>query len=182
MTSQCPRQLKTYKLKRRTLKQLKTDQKTNTLVNKTTAVYEKIKNHENNLKNSKNFGADKAQTTQNKEAKQTQKTIKPKSLGSSTKRTKTDTEHQDKHQGRQNKQGKQQQQQKPAKNIDKDEIIDLTKQHSSRNTIKKSTLLIGSSILKKIKTNDLNENTAVRTIPGATIDKTKHKFDELNTE
>ena len=36
--------------------------------------------------------------------------------------------------------------------------------------------------MKNIKTNDLNENTAVRTIPGATIDKIKHKLDELNTE
>ena len=113
------------------------DQKTNTLVNKTTAVYEKIKNHENNLKNSKNCGADKTQTTQNKESTQTQETIKPKRLGSSTKRTKTDTEHLDKHQGRQKKQGKEQQQQKPVKHIDEDEIIDLTKQHSSGNTIKK---------------------------------------------
>ena len=35
---------------------------------------------------------------------------------------------------------------------------------------------------KKHKTNELNENTAVRTIPSATIDKIKHKLDELNTE
>ena len=46
--------------------------------------------------------------------------------------------------------------------------------------IKHETLIIGSSILKNVKTNTLNENTTVRTIPGATIEKLQQKLDNLD--
>ena len=58
----------------------------------------------------------------------------------------------------------------------------MTKSVPERNTINQSTLLIGSSILKNIKTSDLNDNTAVRTVPGATIHKIKNKLLDLNID
>ena len=64
---------------------------------------------------------------------------------------------------------------KNADSTNEEECIDLTKSFSQRNKIKQQTLLIGSSILKNIKTSDLNDSTAVRTISGATIEKIKRQ-------
>ena len=62
------------------------------------------------------------------------------------------------------------------------QMIDLTQTYKPRKSIKQSTLLIGSSILKNVKTNQLHENTAVRTFPGATISTIKSKLSDLNIE
>ena len=65
-------------------------------------------------------------------------------------------------------------------NINEDETIDLTKTATPKKQINQSTLLVGSSILKGVKTNDLNKNTAVRTFPGATIEKLQNKLNQYD--
>ena len=70
------------------------------------------------------------------------------------------------------------------------ERIDLTNDVEStaapkfkpRNVIKQSTLIIGSSLLKNIKVNDLNKSTAVRTFSGATIETIQSKMAQLNLD
>ena len=58
----------------------------------------------------------------------------------------------------------------------------MTKSYTHQNTIKQSTLLIGSSILKNIKTNELNDDTAIRSISGATITTLKDRIIDLNID
>ena len=48
--------------------------------------------------------------------------------------------------------------------------------------IEHSTLLTGSSLLKKVNTNQLNANTTVRSFSGATIDSLKSKLSEYNLD
>lgn len=160
------------------------DQKTNQIVNKTTAVFEKIKLHENNLKKSAGTQVyeqnDGAQVKQTKNSKQTQQSAIPKVTEASKKRADADKGKTTKFCEQRKKPKKQLQTQNLNKSADINELIDLTK--PTRNTIKQSTLLIGSSILKNIKTSELNRNTAVRTISGATIDMMKDKLSNLNTE
>lgn len=60
------------------------------------------------------------------------------------------------------------------------EPIDLTSK--PRKIITKSTLIAGSSILKRIKTHDLNTHTAVRTFPGAKIETLKTKLEEFDLD
>ena len=61
--------------------------------------------------------------------------------------------------------------QKPTydKTDENQEIIDLKKHETSKKN-EHSTLLTGSSLLKKVNTNQLNANTTVRSFSGATID------------
>ena len=51
-----------------------------------------------------------------------------------------------------------------------------------KQTIKQSTPLIGSSILKNIKTKDLSDDVAVKTVPGATIEMFTSKLSEHDIE
>ena len=81
-----------------------------------------------------------------------------------------------------NQKPKPQSQSRNTDSPNEEECIDLTKPVSHQNTIKQSTLIIGSSILKNVKINDLNENTAVRTVSGATIERLKDKIIGLNIE
>ena len=60
------------------------------------------------------------------------------------------------------------------------DLIDLT--IKPKTVIKHETLIIGSSILKNVKINNLNEKTTVRTIPGATVEKQKSRFDSLDID
>ena len=148
------------------------DQKTNQIRNKTTAVFNKIKTFENSVK--KNLNAptyepslDRSQVAQNQKPIQSKKTVKPKVAGSSAKLTSHDKnqtdftwagqqdKRPDQQQKKRKKQTKKQQQKNPNWNldttIDENECIDLTKTYAPRNTIKQSTLLIGSFILKNEK-------------------------------
>ena len=54
--------------------------------------------------------------------------------------------------------------------------VDLTQSHQPTKIIKQSTLLVGSSILKNVKTSELNRNTTVRSFPGATIETLDSKL------
>ena len=70
-----------------------------------------------------------------------------------------------------------------AKSLNDNETIDLTT--DSKKTITQSTLLVGSSILKGIKTKDLQQNATVRSFPGArtdTICNSLSKYDISNCE
>ena len=58
----------------------------------------------------------------------------------------------------------------------------MPKSSNPRNNIRQSTLLIGSSILKNVKTEELTDKTAVRTYPGATIEYIETKLSELNSD
>ena len=58
--------------------------------------------------------------------------------------------------------------------------IDLTK--IPNKVINKSTLLVGSSILKGVQTSELKPNAAVRTFSGATIDVVKTKLGEYDID
>ena len=71
--------------------------------------------------------------------------------------------------------------QKPTheKPNDAQETIDLTK---PLKTMKHATLLAGSSLLKKVNTNQLNADTTVRSFSGATIDSLESKLSEYNLD
>ncbi|MCG8077802.1 MAG: SGNH/GDSL hydrolase family protein, partial [Candidatus Thiodiazotropha taylori] len=152
--------------------------------NKTTTVYEEIKHQENNIKNSAGIracvpseGNTKLAPNKNLNLKQKQRSANPNDPKASTNPAKVEDQL-NKVREQQNNRRKQKQNQNKSANLD--ELIDLTK--PTKVTIKQSTLLIGSSILKNIKTSDLTRDTTVRTIPGATIDTVKDKLNNLNIE
>ena len=60
------------------------------------------------------------------------------------------------------------------------ETIDLTTQ--PKKSIQTSTLLVGSSILKGIRTAYLKPNVAVRTFPGATVDSLRTKLGDYDLD
>ena len=62
---------------------------------------------------------------------------------------------------------------------DNTDLVDLTLK--PKTVIKNETLIIGSSILKNVKINNLNEKTMVRTIPGA-VEKMKSRLDSLDID
>ena len=65
------------------------------------------------------------------------------------------------------------------------ETIDLThesKTHASKNHIRQTTLLVGSSLLKGIRNSDLKQNTTVRSFSGAKLDTIGGKLSKYNTE
>ena len=69
----------------------------------------------------------------------------------------------------------------PNSNTDEvEEFIDLTK--ISKKHISQTTLLVGSSILKGVKTNQLNSDTAVRSFPGATTVSLREKLKTYDIE
>ena len=66
------------------------------------------------------------------------------------------------------------------------ETVDLTKTTRPKKSIKHATLLTGDSILRKVRTSELNANTTVRSFPGATINTLKsylsgYDLDECKT-
>ena len=62
------------------------------------------------------------------------------------------------------------------------DTIDLTDSQSHKKTIHQSTLLVGSSIFKNIRVNELKKNTAVRSFPGATIKSLQSKLRQFNID
>ena len=154
------------------------DQKTNLIQNKTTAVFDKIKLFENNV-----VKKDVPATETKHQAVRKQTSVKTKTQNNSQDKSRKEPPR--KHQ-KPNYHINHTQKPKPQtqnRNTDSiNECIDLTKSYTRRNTIKQSTLLIGSSILKNIKTNGLNDDTAVRSISGATITTLKDKIIDLNID
>ena len=76
------------------------------------------------------------------------------------------------------------------RNQQEERIVDLTDDDSSNGftevkktkSIKQTTLIVGSSLLKNVKVSDLNRSTAVRTFSGAKIDTIKTKLSEYNLD
>ena len=76
------------------------------------------------------------------------------------------------------------------RNQQEERIVDLTDEDSSNGftevkktrSIKQTTLIVGSSLLKNVKVSDLNRSTAVRTFSGAKIDTIKTKLSEYNLD
>ena len=171
------------------------DKKSTQILTKTSAVFEKVKLHANSLPTNTRVGADAtvsqsikstASTTNNKPKVNTvrQRSVKP-SKNKPRPSSRTDQPHLQT-QRKQQKQVQQVQNQQHSQQIsnanNRSQVIDLTQTYKPRKFIKQSTLLIGSSILKNVKTNQLHENIAVRTFPGATISTIKSKLSDLNIE
>ena len=70
----------------------------------------------------------------------------------------------------------------PMRPMEEIETVDLTKSPKSKRPIFQSTLLVGSSILKSVKVNELKKNTAVRSFPGATIEGLERKLNNYNID
>ena len=62
------------------------------------------------------------------------------------------------------------------------ETVDLTKSLKSKRPICQSILVVGSSIFKGVKVIELKKNTAVRSFPGATIDRLENKLNILKAK
>lgn len=170
------------------------DKKSTQILNKTSAVFEKVKLHANSLTTNACVGADatvsqtsKSTTcTTNNKLKVT--TVRQRPVKPSKNKPHPSSRIGKPHLQTQRKQQKQVQQVQNKQhspqmnNANRSQVIDLTQTYKPKKFIKQSTLLIGSSILKNVKTNQLHENTAVRTFPGATISTIKAKLSDLNIE
>ena len=158
------------------------EQKSNTIIDKTTTVLDKVKSYSEVIKsntaqiqnsessirmkpaatNPSQMSERRTIDSQQKSA-ETQKSLKPKTKpGNQTKNRR----------GNENKQNEN----------DVAEQIDLTLSPKRVKTTNKSTLLVGSSILKNVKVNDLKNNTTVRSFPGATINSLKRKLSGYNID
>ena len=168
-----------------------TDQKTNKILNKTTAVFDKVKTWENNLKRN---DVPEPQTTQSENNQKTNvnSESKPNMPASQNKKNKAPNNTKNKEQHNKNRTDQQttkksenqiqhQQKQSNARSDEQNEVIDLTTR-KTKQVIRQDTLIIGSSILKNIKICELNDNTAVKTVRGATIDTLKAKLDDLEID
>ena len=62
------------------------------------------------------------------------------------------------------------------------ETVDLTKSPKPKGQIYQSTLLVGSSITEDIQVNELKKHTAVRSFPGATIERLQNKLKQYNIQ
>ena len=169
-------------------KTLKTslDQKSCQILNKTTAVLDKIKTKtDDSMKVTEepkisNNTINKTETTnanqsasQKKQFKKPQGKTQQKLLNSTyTKRSA--------HSSIVLKQVQPQRSQPTLNTDDETDHIDLTE--SARKPIKQPTLLIGSSILKQVQTNELNGHTTVRSFPGATITTLNDKIKKYNID
>ena len=168
------------------------DQKSCQIINKTTAVFEKVKAHEENFKNIKMI-PDQHQDQQTMNPNKTQNrpskpdytkpknntnltNAKSKKIRKPMEETKVTTPK-PKYQTE-----KTTQHSSPGElhsTNDEHEVIDLTNKPTK--VIHKPTLLVGSSILKGVKTSDLNPNVAIKSFPGATTDSIKDSLSDYDT-
>ena len=153
------------------------DQKSCQILNKTSAVLDKVKTSksekpkQNVTTEVRDLISVSSETTRNKQpTKLTQSHKTPQTAGNSRpKQTERVNKIHEKQTSR-NLTVPKQKQSRPI--VD----VDLTQSHQPTKTIKQSTLLVGSSILKNVKTNELNRNTTVRSFPGATIETLDSKL------
>ena len=167
------------------------DQKSCQILNKTAAVFDKLKAQTENEKNSLSTGGkitkQREQTKPRSESENrisnTGNSIKQNGPIHRPKSTQQDSKSKPRLQTQQNSEIGQTRLKKPqfTNTVGSEtEPIDLTSK--SRKIISKSTLIAGSSILKRIKTHELNTYTAVRTFPGARIETLQTKLDEFDLE
>ena len=160
------------------------DQKSCQIVNKTNAILEKVKTHNEELKtlskpNSRiqqilektdKHSTERIETNTNTRVNTTgrDKTHKSKTIpSSSTGSTNNKLQNKRSHSNKTN-----------IISNDENEPIDLT----DKKCINQTTLLVGDSILKDIKNNDLKPNTTVRSFPGATIETLTSKLNNYDIE
>ena len=163
------------------------NQKTCQILNKTTAVFDKVKTHTKNLKTCTSASLKFQSVAHSKSAKQLKESHeqidKPKSYANTKTagkiRKPADKPRLSKSRNNVKLQHKHNQ---PSFTTmisnNKDDPIDLTEKRS----IKQPTLVVGSSILKGVKTNELKPNTTVRSFPGATTATLKDKLSAYNIE
>ena len=160
------------------------DQKSCQILNKTTAVLDKIKTKtDDSMKvaeepNISSNTINKTETTNaNQSASQKKQFKKPQGKTQQKLLNSTHT----KRSAHSSIVLKQSQRSQPTLNTDDEtDHIDLTE--SPRKPIKQPTLLIGSSILKQVQTNELNGHTTVRSFSGATITTLKDKIKKYNID
>ena len=160
------------------------DQKSCQILNKTSAVLDKVKtsksekNKQNVITEVRDSISISSETTRNNQHTKLPQSVKtPQTAGNSRlKQTeRVDKIHDKNRHQKQTSRNLTVQKQKQS-NVD----VDLTKSHQPTKIIRQSTLLVGSSILKNVKTNELNRNTTVRSFPGATIETLDSKLSEYD--
>ncbi|MEW8547186.1 MAG: GDSL-type esterase/lipase family protein, partial [Candidatus Thiodiazotropha sp.] len=171
------------------------DQKTCQLLNKTSAVLEKVKSRADSVKTAispsqrildseiiRSASSTSSQSTNTNEV--TRKQVQPTKEGTNTRDVPINANLKPSGLKNQNSKPKQ-----PKKRIsqnvdtrDENELIDLTDTLKPTKFINRSTLLVGSSILKGVKVNELKSNVAVRSFPGATIETLRRRLLEFNID
>ena len=161
------------------------DQKTCQILNKTTAVFDTVKTHSENFKTLISSSPKFQSVEQSRPIKQSNeshvKINNPKTDATTTRKIRKPNDKPRLSKGRVNTELPQKliQSVDPTEfSNDKDDPIDLT----GKKPIKQSTLLVGSSILKGVKTNELKQDTTVRSFSGATTVTLKDKLSSYNLE
>ena len=162
------------------------DQKSCQILNKTTAVFEKVKEQSDKIKTiSESTKYTKQPDIERNEPKQQSESTRQKNIPNKLNHKRP---HLNNKQGvtkklTSNGETKAERFRKPKSlkqlSIDS-ETIDLT--HDTKKSIKESTLLVGSSIFKTIKNKDLKSNATVRSFPGATTETLKTKLQQYDLD
>lgn len=168
------------------------DQKSCKIINQTAAVLEKVKVQSENIKtitksnqklhySDSNNTAETSQTVTSKDSETAEVHIND-SERKRFKKPKQKAKKSNPYTAKKNNPNSQKAQKShPNSNTDEvEEFIDLTK--NSKKHISQTTLLVGSSILKGVKTNQLNSDTAVRSFPGATTVSLREKLKNYDIE
>ena len=171
------------------------DQKTCQILNKTTAVLEKVKSRSDSVKTTilpskRASDSERIHSASNKPDQSPAPKERSHKVVQPTKQVMKTTNRQVnaniKSSGLTNlKQQQNQSKQHTLQNVDtgdENELIDLTKTPKPNKFINRSTLLVGSSILKGVKVSELKSNVAVRSFPGATIETLRRKLLEFNID
>ena len=171
------------------------DQKTCQILNKTTAVLEKVKSRSDSVKTTilpskRASDSERIHSASNKPDQSPPPKERSHKVVQPTKQVMKTTNRQVnaniKSSGLTNlKQQQNQSKQHTLQNVDtgdENELIDLTKTPKPNKFINRSTLLVGSSILKGVKVSELKSNVAVRSFPGATIETLRRKLLEFNID
>ena len=161
------------------------DQKTCQLINKTTAVFDKVKTHADQFKAFTNNSPGSVDIEPNEASTQSKvssdKTNKPNGETNAGKLQKPSNKQRltkSRAKAEQQRQRQHTAERTETQHVRDDSIIDLVeKKH-----IQQSTLLVGSSILKGVKNNELKPNTTVRSFSGATTVTLKDKLRAYNLD
>ena len=162
------------------------DQKSNQILNKTATIADKLTKNNETMKNSKSQKPDTSAKTQtstisDKPDKSIHQQNQPRSepnSGNNGQIEPSNTKDKPKKVISPNNQ----QSGNPIPESSDFDQIDLTKSPKPKKYVNQSTLLVGSSILKGIKTNQLKKGTAVRSFPGATIPSLQNQLKNYNIE
>ena len=163
------------------------DQKTCQILNKTSTIIDKIKQHSEKVNHVPT-------QTNAKSASETVNTIKTTSSSSSVVEQNQQKQTETPRNQKQNLNGKpvtkskvtnsgpHQRTERQTLPTEEIETVDLTKSPKPKRQIYQSTLLVGSSITKDIQVNELKKHTAVRSFPGATIERLQNKLKQYNIQ